>query len=260
MDLQLNGKRALVTGASRGIGKAVAKSLIAEGARVAILARTPETVAAAAEELGAVGVVADTGADEPVRRAVAEAAAALGGLDILVNNAARPGGLSPAPGVTEVTDEVFFGDLNVKVLGYLRCIREVTPHLIAAGGGRIVNISGLGARQTGSVMTSMRNVAVAALTKNAADELGSSGIGVALVHPGAVRTEATPDRLARQAEASGTTVEEVERQTAERTALGRIVTAEEVAAIVTFLASPLAAGITGDGVNCGGGPKGSIYY
>jgi NAD(P)-dependent dehydrogenase (short-subunit alcohol dehydrogenase family) len=260
MDLQLNGKRAVVTGGSRGIGKAVARSLIAEGARVAIVARTPETLQAAADELGAVAVVADTREDESVRRAIAQAAAALGGIDILVNSAAQPSGQAVAPKVTEVTDGAFFEDLNVKVLGYLRCIREVTPHLVEAGGGRIVNVSGLGARQTGSVLTSMRNVAVAAMTKNAADELGPSGIGVTVVHPGYVRTEATPAVMARRAEAAGTTPEEIERRVGAATALGRIVTSDEVAAVVTFLASPLAVGITGDAVACGGGSRGAIYY
>jgi NAD(P)-dependent dehydrogenase (short-subunit alcohol dehydrogenase family) len=260
MDLQLNGKRAVVTGGSRGIGKAVAKRLIAEGAQVVILSRTRASLQATADEIGAVGIVADTNDDESVRQAIAQASAALGGIDILVNNAATPSGQARPPKVVEVTNEAFNADLNVKVLGYIRTIREVTPHLVAAGGGRIVNVSGLGARQTGSVLTSIRNVAVAALTKNAADELGPSGIGVVVVHPGYVRTEATPAVLARRAEAAGTSVEEIERRIGAANSIGRIVDAEEVAGVVTFLASPLAAGISGDSVACGGGSRGSIHY
>lgn len=260
MDLQLSGKRAVVTGGSRGIGLAVAKKLIGEGVRVAILARTPETLKAAAEEIGAVPVVVDTNHDESVRHAVAEAADALGGIDILVNNAAQPGGQNTPPKVVEVTNEAFYADMNVKVLGYLRMIREVTPYMVAAGGGRIVNISGLAARQSGSVIGSMRNVAVAALTKNAADELGPSGIGVVVVHPGSTRTEATPGVLAWRARNAGTTVEEVERRLGAGTALGRIVDAAEVANVVTFLASPLAQAINGDAVTCGGGTRGAIHY
>jgi NAD(P)-dependent dehydrogenase (short-subunit alcohol dehydrogenase family) len=260
MDLLLSGKRAVVTGGSRGIGKAVAKALIGEGVRVAILARTPETLKAAAEEIGAVPVVVDTNSDESVHQAIAEAADALGGIDILVNNAAQPGGQKTPPKVVEVTNEAFYDDMNVKVLGYLRVIREVVPHMVAAGGGRIVNISGLAARGTGTVIGSMRNVAVAALTKNAADELGPSGIGVVVVHPGTTRTEATPGVLAWRAENAGTTVEEVERRLGANTALGRIVDAEEVANVVTFLASPLAQSINGDAVACGGGPRGTIHY
>jgi NAD(P)-dependent dehydrogenase (short-subunit alcohol dehydrogenase family) len=260
MDLQLNGKRAVVTGGSRGIGKAVAKRLIAEGAQVVILSRTRESLQATADEIGAVAIVADTNDDESVRQAIAQAAEALGGIDILVNNAATPSGQARPPKVVEVTNEAFNADLNVKVLGYIRTIREVTPYLVAAGGGRIVNVSGLGARNTGSVLTSIRNVAVAALTKNAADELGPSGIGVVVVHPGYVRTEATPAVLARRAEAAGTSVEEIERRIGAANSIGRIVDAEEVAGIVTFLASPLAAGISGDAVACGGGSRGSIHY
>jgi NAD(P)-dependent dehydrogenase (short-subunit alcohol dehydrogenase family) len=260
MDLQLSGKKAIVTGGSRGIGKAVARSLIAEGVQVVIIARTPEPLAEAAAELGATAVVADTGRDESVRQAVTRAAEVLGGVDILVNSAAQPAGQSTPPKVIEVTDEAFYDDVNVKVMGYLRCIREVVPHLVAAGGGRIVNVSGLGARQTGSVIGSMRNVAVAAMTKNAADELGSSGIGVTLVHPGMVRTEATPRVLTTRAEAAGVTVDEMDRRLGSVYNIGRMVTAEEVATVVTFLASPLAHTITGDGVVCGGGVKGAIYY
>ncbi|MBO0748358.1 MAG: SDR family oxidoreductase, partial [Acidimicrobiaceae bacterium] len=255
MDLLLSGKRAVVTGGSRGIGLAVAKKLIAEGARVAILARTPERLKAAAEEIGAVPVVVDTNDDDSVRQAIAEAADALGGIDILVNSAAQPSGQAAAPKVLEVNNESFYADMNVKVLGYLRTIREVTPHMKAAGGGRIVNISGLGARTTGSVIGSMRNVAVSALTKNAADELGPAGIGVVVVHPGYVRTEATPAVLAWRAENAGTTVEEIERRLGAANALGRIVDAEEVATVVTFLASPLAQAVNGDAVTCGGGSR-----
>ena len=260
MDLQLSGKRALVTGGSRGIGKAVAAALIAEGARVAILARTEATVQAAAAELGAVAVVADTGSDADVSRAVAQAAQALGGLDILVNSAAQPSGQNVPPKVVEVTDEAFYADVNVKVMGYLRCIREVTPHLAAAGGGRIVNISGLGARQTGSVIGSMRNVAVAALSKNAADELAPLGIRVNVVHPGRIRTEATAAVVAGIAAKRGVEPSQVEAEWGALTNLGRIVTAEEVASVVTFLASPLAVGVNGDTVVVSGGARGVINY
>jgi NAD(P)-dependent dehydrogenase (short-subunit alcohol dehydrogenase family) len=260
MDLHLNGKRALVTGGSRGIGKAVAASLIGEGARVAVLARTEGPLREAAAELGAVPVVANTGDDASVARAVNEAVKALGGLDILVNSAAQPGGQSVPPKLTEITDADFYGDVNVKVMGYLRCIREAVPHLAAAGGGRIVNLSGLAARQTGSVIGSVRNVAVAALTKNAADELAPLGIAVNVVHPGLVRTEATPRIIAVLAAQRGAAPADIEAAWGTLTDLGRIVTAEEVAAVVTFLASPVSIGINGDAVAVGGGAKGAIHY
>jgi NAD(P)-dependent dehydrogenase (short-subunit alcohol dehydrogenase family) len=266
MDLQLAGKRALVTGGSRGIGKAIARVLSDEGCDIAIAARDPERLAATAAELGAatggriVPVVVDTGSDDSVRDMVAAVAETLGGLDVLVNNAAKPGGQQPPPRLAEITDEVFWTDVNVKVLGYLRCAREVAPLMAAAGWGRIVNISGLAARSTGSTIGSIRNVSVAALTKNLADELGPSGINVTVVHPGLTRTEATPGVVAARAEASGTEPEEVERRMARATSSRRLVDAEEVAWVVAFLASPRSIAITGDAIVCGGGHPGPIFY
>src|SRR3954452_5788084 len=102
--------------------------------------------------------------------------------------------------------------------------------------GRIINVSGLGARSATSAVGSMRNVAVAALTKKLADELGPKGINVTVVHPGLTRTGATPGVVARVAEAQGATAEEVERNLG-RSTIGRIVDSTEVASVVTFLAS-----------------------
>lgn len=266
MDLLLGGKTAIVTGGSRGIGKAVARALAAEGADVAVVARGRADLEAAAAELAAetgrrvVAVPCDTGSDEQVREMVRLAVAELGGLDILVNCAAQPGGQAPPPKLAEIDDEVFWPDVNVKVMGYLRCIREVVPHLIARGGGRIVNISGLAARSTGSTVGSIRNVAVAALTKNLADELGRHGISVVVVHPAITRTEKTPGVLRAQADRLGVSVEEVERRMGQGNALGRLIDAREVADVVAFLASPRAVAINGDAIAVGGGAPGAIHY
>jgi len=266
MDLQLAGRRALVTGGSRGIGKAVAQRLAEEGAAVAIAARDATVLAAAAEELAretgaaVVPLTVDTSQDASVREMVGEAAARLGGLDILVNAAAMPGGQAPPPKLAEVTDEAFWSDVNVKVMGYLRCAREAAPHMIAGGWGRIVMISGLAARQTGSIIGSIRNVSVAALAKNLADELGPKGINVTVVHPGLTVTEKVQDLLAARARSAGVTEAEMAARMAANVAIGRLVTAEEVADVVAFLASPRSVAVNGDAVACGGGARGAIHY
>jgi NAD(P)-dependent dehydrogenase (short-subunit alcohol dehydrogenase family) len=266
MDLHLNGKRALVTGGSKGIGRAIARQLALEGVDVVIAARKAADLDVAVRELAAetgrkiVGLTVDTQDDGSVRALVARTVAALGGLDILVNAAAKPGGQAPPPKLAEITDDLFWDDVDVKVMGYLRTAREAAPHMAAAGWGRIINISGLAARQTGSIIGSIRNVAVAALTKNLADELGPRGINVTVVHPGLTRTEKTAPLVAARAASGGVAPEEIERRLAANVTIGRIVDMSEVADVVAFLASPRSVAINGDAIACGGGTMGSIHY
>jgi NAD(P)-dependent dehydrogenase (short-subunit alcohol dehydrogenase family) len=146
------------------------------------------------------------------------------------------------------------------VRGYLRCARAVAPLMVESGWGRIVNIAGLAARNTGNVVGTIRNVAVVAMTKNLADELGPRGINVTVVHPGMTRTERTPEAMAAMARSRGTTVEELERALEGGVSIGRLVTAQEVASVVAFLASPKSVALNGDAVAAGGGARGSIYY
>ena len=262
----MKGKTAIVTGGSRGIGKAIALELAREGVRVAIVARDAAALEATASEIkGETGsevlpIAADTGSDTAVRAMVALAVDALGGIDILVNAAAQPGGQAPPPKLAEIDDSIAWPDLNVKVLGYLRCIREVAPHMAAKGGGRIVNISGLAARSTGSTVGSMRNVAVAALTKNVADELAAQHITAVVVHPATTRTERTPAVIDAMAKRRGVPAQEVEAQLNSSNLLGRLVEAQEVAWVVAFLCSPKAVSINGDAVVVGGGIRGAIHY
>jgi len=247
MDLGLTGKRALVTGGSRGIGLAVARALAAEGADVALVARGADAVERAAADLTAqtgrrvIGVPADTGDDASVAAAVATVVERLGGVDILVNAAATPNTGAP------LTEDMLEAEINVKVRGYLRTARAVAPLMVAQGWGRIINISGLAARQTGTVVGSVRNVAVAAMTKNLADELGPQGVNVTVVHPGMTRTERALDP-------------DLERRVAAGVSIGRIVAAEEVADVVAFLASPRSVALNGDPVVASGGAKGPIFY
>jgi NAD(P)-dependent dehydrogenase (short-subunit alcohol dehydrogenase family) len=267
MDLQLNGKRALVSGGSRGIGKAVARMLALEGADVALLARDAQRLAAAAGELATetgrkvIGVRGDTTSDEQVRAAVAEAVHQLGGpIDILVNAAAEPGGYGAPPKLGEISGAFCHAEMDTKVMGYVRCAREVAEGMRARGWGRIVNISGLAARQSGNAVGSMRNVAVAALTKNLADELGPFGINVTVVHPGLTRTERTAAMVAARASAQGVAPEAIEAQMAAGNAIQHVVDAAEVADVVAFLCSPRSRAIHGDAIAAGGGAPRSIHY
>jgi len=251
----------VVTGGSRGIGLAVARGLVMEGARVAIVARDEERLRAAAAGLGpeVLAVPADTTDDAAVRAMVEEVVDAWGGVDVLVNAAAQPAGGS-VPALEDITDAEVDADFDTKVLGYLRCARAVAPHMTAQGYGRIVSISGLNARRTGSIAGSIRNVAVAALTANLADELGPYGVGVTVVHPGMVETERAPRLVASRAAATGRTEDEVRADLAAGSSLRRLVTAEEVADVVVFLCSPRAVAVTGDAVGAGGGNRGAIHY
>jgi NAD(P)-dependent dehydrogenase (short-subunit alcohol dehydrogenase family) len=251
MDLELTGKVALVTGGSRGIGKAVAIALAKEGSNIALAARDPERLGATAREIEALtgvsvsGYVVDTGDEQSVIELVREVIGEYGRIDILVNAAAKPGGQGTPPTYDQVTTELFFEDMNVKVMGYLRTAQQVAPHMINQGWGRIINISGLAARQAGTVIGSVRNVAVSAMTKNLADSLGQYGINVTVVHPGNTVTEATtPEVLARPA----------------TNVVGRMITSAEVADVVCFLASPRSSSITGDAIVVGGGVPRAIYY
>jgi NAD(P)-dependent dehydrogenase (short-subunit alcohol dehydrogenase family) len=265
LDLQLDGKTAIITGGSRGIGKAIATALAAEGVDVVLAARTEAPLAQAAAEIAAasgrraVPIVCDTTDDSAVRGMVERTVQTFGQIDILINNAAQPGGQAPPPSIDDL-DDVFWEDMNVKVMGYIRCARAVAPHMRAQRWGRIVNISGLAARQSGALVGSMRNVAVAAMTKNLADTLGRDGINVTVVHPGITVTERTPGLLADRARTSGRAVEEVRAEMLESNAIRRGIDAQDVASVVTFLASPLSVAISGDAIAVGGGVGRAIHY
>ena len=262
MDLELVGKRAIVTGGSRGIGLAVAEQLAAEGCDVALVARTPDALTAAAAAVAAasgrrvVPVVADTSDTASVRSMVDVAVATLGGVDILVNSAALSSGNSRAG---TVSPEALGADLDVKALGYLRCAQAVAPHLVARGWGRIVNVAGLAARQSGAVAAAMRNAAVVALTKNLADEMGPAGVNVTAVHPGTTRTGRIERVIAGRAAERGVDPEVVAREMGAAYATGRLARPHEVAWVVAFLASPRSVTVNGDVVACGGGRIGAVY-
>ena len=267
MDLELEGKTAIVTGASRGIGKAVARELALCGCDVVICARNAEDLELTARELSqetgrkVAGITADTTSTPEVGAMVTQAAQALGRIDILVNNAAAPGGIARGP-LESISDQDVLDDLNTKVVGYLRCARAVGPHMTGQGWGRIINIGGLSARNSSGANLSagIRNSGLVNLTKYLAQQLGPSGITVNLVHPGATRTERSGPAYEERARQEGITVAEVEARVAANNATRRIVDASELAYVVAFLASPRSVAISGEVIAAGGGSGQAVFH
>jgi NAD(P)-dependent dehydrogenase (short-subunit alcohol dehydrogenase family) len=265
MDLQLKGKRALVTGGSRGIGKAIARQLALEGVDCAICSRTEASLQAAAAELAQetgqrfFPFVADMARADDITQLVSQAAEALGGIDILINNGARVSGGVPED-FANLDEHLLIRDFEEKVVGYFRVIRAVVPYMRTAGWGRIINLSGLSARRAGGISAGARNAAVVNLTKALSGELGPAGINVNAIYPTLTMTETLGERMAGRAQTQGISVEALLAQSAANVAIRRIVTAEEIAYVATFLASPLAVGITGEVVAVTGGAGANVYY
>jgi NAD(P)-dependent dehydrogenase (short-subunit alcohol dehydrogenase family) len=272
MDLGLQGKRAIVTGGSLGIGKAIARQLAREGVDVAIVARTKDQLEATARELAAetgrriIPLAADVTSKAQVDGMVAQAAAQLGGLHILVNSGSPPGGSPNAVGPIEtVVDEDLLHDFDVKYMGALRCARAAVPYLKEQGWGRIINISGTNARNAGNLSGGARNTSLVHFTKTLAVQLGRFGITVNCIHPGQTRTERTPRQLAARAAELGVTAEEVEKRDfapdgPRGNAIGRIVDASEIAYVAAFLASDKSWAISGELVVATGGAGRAVYY
>ena len=266
MDLELDGKIAVITGGTRGIGLAAARLLSAEGAEVVLVSRNAAEAAGAAAAITrdtgrrALGVAADTTDDAAVEAMAATVDRELGGAHILVNCAAEPAGQKAVPVPSRAEWSSLEAHMNTKVMGYLRCARVLIPQMRRAGWGRIINISGLGARRTGDVVGTVRNVAVVAMGKNLADELAGTGITVTTLHPGLTRTEKVDAMIEARAQRDGRTVGQTEEAMAESTLMGRLPTAEDVAQVIAFLASPRSVTINGVAVDVGGGVRGSVYY
>jgi len=272
MDLGLQGKCAIVTGGSRGIGKAIARELAREGVDIAIVARNHKDLEATARQLAGetnqriVPLAADVASKEQVDRMVDEAAKQLGGVHILVNSGSAPGGSATATGPIEtVVDEDLLQDFNVKYVGALRCSRAVIPFMRKEGWGRIINISGANARNAGNLSGGARNTAMVHMTKTLAVQLGRHGITVNCIHPGTTRTERTPSLLAARAKQLGVSPDEAERQdfapdSPRGNAICRMVDASEIAFVTVFLASNKAWAISGELIAATGGAGRTVYY
>ena len=251
MKLGLEGRRGLVTGGSKGLGEAIARELVDEGARVAICSRNEQEVTATAEDIGATyAQAADVTDPEQVRDFVARSTEALGGIDFLVNNA---GGAHPGTFQT-LSDEDWHADLDVKLFSLIRCSREVLPHMRAAGGGAIVNIGAVYSRYPDPTFfaTSVNRAAGNSFTKTLALEVAKDNILVNAVNIGFVITPQWQNIHQRRAPEL-TPDEFFDRMARQEVPLGRFGTPDEVSGLVAFLVGGRAGYITGASIDVAGG-------
>ncbi len=259
MDLGLKGKVALVTGGSRGIGKATALALAEEGCNVAICARGKEALDEAAAEIGVKGVQvlalqADVTKPEDIKNFVAQAAEKFGRVDILVNNA----GTGRLSDLMELPEEEFRYNMDLMLFGLIRCSKEVIPHMRKQGRGRIINISSIFGKQPGGLVDyDSIKAAVIMFTKDLANYLAKDNILVNAVCPGPTRTLLWegPGQLGDQlGQMLGMSGQEAITWFAEQNIpLGHHGDPEDIANMVAFLASEKASFITGQAINVDGG-------
>ena len=254
MDIRLDGRAALVTGGSKGIGLAIATQFAASGADVALVARGREALAAAAtgiREGGAGGrvvtIAADVGKADEVSRAFAEAQAVLGKIDIVVSNA----GISRHGAFADITDAMWQDDLDLKLFAAIRFARLAFPGMRERRWGRIINVLNIGAKapRAGSAPTSVSRAAGMALTKVLAGEGAAHNVLVNALLVGTIAS----DQWARAAEKAGIPLEEQLGRMGKDVPMGRVGRAEEFANIACFLASDAGSYITGTAINVDGG-------
>ena len=257
MQLGLAGRTALVTGGSRGIGRASALALAAEGARVVVVGRDSERLAEVVAEAGgagtAVAVEADLSTEEGCRAAYDGCVASWGSPDVLVN-CAGSAGMGP---VLDLRRSDVDDALRLKLHGYLTMSQLVAPAMRRRGWGRIVNVSGgAGASPTATNLpTSLANVAVHNLTRALSDELAPDGVLVNVVAPGLTLTDRATDLFRAQAAATGRDVDSLIAEAGALVPAGRAARAEEIAAVVCFLSSEPCSYVHGSAVYMDGGGR-----
>lgn len=259
MDLKLQGKTALVTGASEGIGKAIALGLAREGVDVAICARRAENLEAAAKEIAAatgrkiVPIAADLTKDEDAKAFVERAHKGLGRIDILVNNAgSAPGGV-----IETLTEADWAQALQLKFMGYVRTLRHALPLMAKQGHGRVVNLIGNDGRKPSywEIAPGAANAAGYNLTLSLAGQYGKHGISFVAVNPGPVRTERWSGLVSAMARDMKLSYEEADKLAPASIPMGRIAETEEVADLVIMLASPRMHYVNGTMIEIDGGQE-----
>ena len=257
MNLNLKGKVAAVTGGSEGIGRATALRLAELGASVAICARRAEVLEKFAAEIRAAGgtvmtSIADATKSEDVTRFVDETVKKFGRIDIMVNNAGATG----QSAFDTVDDAAWEKDIDVKVMAHIYTTRAVIPHMKKQGGGRIINLNMVAAKQPGAAQfpTTVSRAAGLALAKGLSKELAPHNILVNVVAVGKIKSA----QQARGAARAGITVEEHYAKTGKTIPMGRVGESEEVANVIAFLASDAASYVTGTCINVDGGLSGVL--
>ena len=252
--MPMTGRSALVTGASKGIGFAIAGNLAMAGANVALVARNADTLEAAraaVEEVAAgsriVAIAADVSTADGCNKAFAEAEKAFDRIDVLVNNA----GTSAAKPFAQVTDEEWQADLDLKLFAAIRLARQAFPKMVERRWGRIINILNTGAKapRANSTPTSVSRAAGLALTKALANEGAPHNVLVNSLHVGLIES----DQWVRRAGGTGEKLEKLYAEMGKNIPMGRLGTAEEFANVALFLASDAGSYVTGTAINVDGG-------
>jgi 3-oxoacyl-[acyl-carrier protein] reductase len=262
MDLGLKDRVAIVGGASEGIGKATAMMLAAEGCRVVMAARRPDVLDAAANDVreltrGAVlGVPCDMSKQADIRTLVERTVSEFFALDIVVNNAGGP----PLGRFEQHADEQWQRALETNLMSVVWTTREALPHLKRSGQGRIINITSTAVKEPidGLILSNTVRLGTTGLAKTLSRELGEFGITVNNVGPGLTMTSRIRPVIEAQARAEGKSFDEMHDERARRIPVRRIGEAEDVAALVVFLASAQARQISGQTILVDGGATGSV--
>jgi 3-oxoacyl-[acyl-carrier protein] reductase len=257
MELNLKGKVAYITGAGMGIAKAIALNLAKEGVDIAFMEIAEKPLGESRKEIESLGVrvIAYPGSVtelEDVKASVGATIASLGKIDILVNSA----GSSPGGDVLPISHEDWAQAFDVKFLGYVRCIKEVVPHMIRQGGGKIINVIGVGATEFVPLHVSgaANNAAAVVLTSYFAQEVGKHNIQVIGINPGMVGpTIKLAKLISAIAKERGCTERDVEQEMVDRTPLGRFCHVDDIADLAVFLASDANKFITGEVITIDGG-------
>jgi 3-oxoacyl-[acyl-carrier protein] reductase len=263
MELGLENRKAVISGANRGIGRTIALAYAEEGMHLALLGRNEAACRELAEEITAhyrgskaVAVKVDLEQPETITPALEKAVAALGGIDVLVNCA----GGAYRGGLTEIPDEMWERYFKVKPLGLIRMTRAAFPHLKKSDQARVINISGTRGREpeAHSMMSGPINFGTLSVTKAIANEFGPFGITVNAIAPGSTRTRRWDELVAITARERKVTEAEAEAHLLREVPLGKVIEPQDVADLCVFLASARARLISGTSINVDGGRTRSI--